>query len=50
MAWCELRRDFRIFRTDRMTSVELLDERYPEPRATLRRRWLTAIENERRTK
>ena len=42
MAWCELRRDFRIFRTDRMTSVVFLDERYPEHPVVLRRRWLAA--------
>lgn len=27
-AWCELRRDFRNFRPDRMRAVELLDERF----------------------
>ena len=27
-AWCELRRDFRSFRPDRMESVELLDETF----------------------
>jgi predicted DNA-binding transcriptional regulator YafY len=44
MAWCELRHDFRMFRTDRLTGVEFLDERYPGDRATLRRRWLTLME------
>ena len=44
MAWCELRQEFRMFRTDRMTSVEFLDQRVPEDRATLRRRWLTVME------
>lgn len=39
IAWCELRADFRSFRTDRMLDVEFLDERYPERRTTLRRRW-----------
>jgi len=43
MAWCELRGDFRIFRTDRIAGVTFLDERYPERRATLRRRWLAAM-------
>ncbi len=42
MAWCELRQDFRIFRTDRMTAVAFLDERYPEHPVVLRRRWLAA--------
>ncbi len=40
VTWCELRQDFRLFRTDRLVSVEFLDQHYPEPRATLRRRWL----------
>jgi len=39
MAWCELRRDFRSFRTDRVASCELLDERYPEQPALLRAKW-----------
>ena len=38
--WCELRRDFRVFRTDRLTAVAFLDERYPERSVVLRRRWL----------
>jgi predicted DNA-binding transcriptional regulator YafY len=29
-AWCELRRDFRNFRPDRMRDVELLDEAVPD--------------------
>jgi predicted DNA-binding transcriptional regulator YafY len=28
-AWCELRQDFRNFRLDRVSSLELMDERYP---------------------
>lgn len=40
IAWCELRRDFRIFRTDRLLEVDFLDERYPESRAALQRSWL----------
>lgn len=46
VAWCELRRDFRIFRTDRLLSIRPLDQRYPEPRAALRRRWLASTEAE----
>lgn len=38
-AFCELRRDFRAFRTDRVRSAQLLAERYPESGASLRRRW-----------
>lgn len=36
-----------MFRTDRLAQVDFLDERYPERRAALRRRWL-ALMNERR--
>lgn len=39
MAWCELRSDFRIFRTDRLIEVIYHDRRYPERPGTLRRRW-----------
>lgn len=39
IAWCELRADFRTFRTDRVEAVEFLDERYPERRASLRAKW-----------
>jgi predicted DNA-binding transcriptional regulator YafY len=35
--WCELRQDFRIFRTDRIASLALLD-RYPGRRVDLARR------------
>jgi predicted DNA-binding transcriptional regulator YafY len=38
IAWCELRKDFRTFRTDRIASIRER-ERYPEPRATLLRRF-----------
>jgi predicted DNA-binding transcriptional regulator YafY len=39
VAWCELRGDFRSFRTDRVVSAIFLDERYPERPASLRARW-----------
>jgi predicted DNA-binding transcriptional regulator YafY len=38
-AWCELRRDYRHFRTDRMAAVELSDQRYPRRRQTMLREW-----------
>jgi len=38
-AWCEWRRDFRHFRTDRIRYVRVMDERYPERTAVLRKRW-----------
>ena len=39
IAWCELRQDFRSFRTDRVDEAEFLEERYPERPAMLRARW-----------
>lgn len=38
-AWCETRAAFRHFRLDRLAGVTLLDERYPERRARLLKRW-----------
>jgi len=38
-AWCELREDFRHFRTDRITAAEFPDERYPGRRDILRSQW-----------
>ena len=38
-AWCELREDFRHFRTDRVHSCHLLDERIPVPANHLRKQW-----------
>jgi len=42
-AWCELRQDFRAFRTDRIQAAEFLDERYPERPAVLRARWRKTV-------
>ena len=42
VAWCTMRQDFRTFRIDGMQSMELLEERLPEPRRTLLFRWRTA--------
>jgi predicted DNA-binding transcriptional regulator YafY len=38
-AWCELRRDFRSFRTDRITAADFLDERHGCRAGELRSRW-----------
>ncbi|HLZ83652.1 MAG TPA: YafY family protein [Caulobacteraceae bacterium] len=43
IAWCELRTDFRSFRTDRVTDAEFLEERYPERPAVLRARYRKAM-------
>jgi predicted DNA-binding transcriptional regulator YafY len=42
VAWCELRQDFRHFRTDRIETVETLDSRYPQRRQALLRQWREA--------
>lgn len=38
-AWCELRNDFRHFRTDRIIDAEFLDEQHGERRTELVARW-----------
>jgi predicted DNA-binding transcriptional regulator YafY len=43
VAWCEMRNDFRHFRTDRITAAEFLEERYPERPAALRARWRATL-------
>ena len=39
IAWCEMRADFRSFRTDRMLRWTTLAERHPRSRAALLREW-----------
>lgn len=39
ICWCELRENFRHFRTDRITRIERLDARYPKPRQALLKTW-----------
>ncbi|MEF2074143.1 helix-turn-helix transcriptional regulator [Consotaella aegiceratis] len=38
-AWCELRQDFRHFRTDRIANAEILTERSPRRRHALMKEW-----------
>ncbi|WP_298728517.1 YafY family protein [uncultured Ferrovibrio sp.] len=45
-AWCELRQDFRHFRTDRIVAAEFLEERYPQRPAALRAQWRETIRRE----
>lgn len=40
VGWCELRQDFRHFRSDRITSAQVLEERYRERRQVLLKRWM----------
>lgn len=46
-AWCELREDFRHFRTDRVSEAEFLDDRYPVRRDILRSQWRKSMEAQR---
>lgn len=39
VAWCELRNDFRQFRTDRIHTLEVLSEKPPKRRGVLIREW-----------
>ncbi len=47
-AWCELRQDFRHFRTDRILAAEFLDERHGVAPPELRARWRRAFDAKRR--
>ena len=38
-AWCELRGDYRHFRTDRIAALKLSDKRYPRRRQALLKEW-----------
>lgn len=42
VAWCELRQDFRHFRTDRLSRLEATDIRYPKRRQVLLQEWRDA--------
>ncbi len=46
IAWCELRSDFRNFRTDRVVAAQFLDERHGQRPAVLRARWQRQMEEE----
>ena len=41
--WCELRQDFRHFRTDRVDAADFLEERYPGRPAALRTQWRKSL-------
>lgn len=46
-AWCELRRGFRYFRTDRICAGEVLAEKIPRRMDLLRTEWRAAMDEER---
>jgi len=39
VAWCELREDFRHFRTDRIQAIQMTNQSYPESRLGLLKQW-----------
>jgi predicted DNA-binding transcriptional regulator YafY len=39
VAWCETRQAFRHFRTDRISAIETMTERYPRRRLALIKEW-----------
>jgi len=39
VAWCELREDFRHFRTDRIVKLTTIETRYPQRRQGLLKKW-----------
>lgn len=48
VGWCELRKDFRSFRADRIEKVRLKTGRYPGRRRDLVKQWRAQVEAERR--
>jgi predicted DNA-binding transcriptional regulator YafY len=46
IAWCELRKDFRYFRTDRIEEISYLDQRYPGRRKALLKSWQEQMRRE----
>ncbi|MDP2215395.1 YafY family protein [Phenylobacterium sp.] len=45
-AWCELRADFRNFRTDRVVGARFMADRYPRPRSQLWAQWRKSFPRE----
>ncbi len=46
VAWCELRQGFRHFRTDRISEMQQLEQKYREPRLKLLSQWKAEREAE----
>ncbi|WP_206244373.1 helix-turn-helix transcriptional regulator [Novosphingobium terrae] len=44
-AWCEMREDFRHFRTDRIVSTRFLEDRHGQRPGELRQRWKRSLGN-----
>ncbi|WP_054309686.1 YafY family protein [Mesorhizobium sp. 1M-11] len=45
VAWCEMRQDFRHFRTDRIATLDATGLRYPRRRQALLKQWRTTLED-----
>lgn len=48
MCWCEMREDFRNFRTDRIAAAELLEHGYPKRKQALLKAWRKTLSPEQR--
>jgi predicted DNA-binding transcriptional regulator YafY len=46
--WCEMRKDFRSFRADRIERIKLKTERYPGRRRDLVKQWRAQVDADRR--
>lgn len=42
--WCELRQDFRLFRADRISKVEFLEDSYPRSRRQMAKEWCARVD------
>ncbi len=49
-AWCELRHDYRHFRADRISTLTVLDDRYPSDNGRLMAEWLALRQNDAETR
>ena len=47
VAWCEMRQDFRHFRTDRISGLDAIDARYPRRRQALLKEWRATLDKPR---
>jgi predicted DNA-binding transcriptional regulator YafY len=43
IGWCELRKDFRSFRIDRVAAATFMEERFPARPSQLRAKWLASV-------
>ncbi|GLQ82306.1 DeoR family transcriptional regulator [Mesorhizobium huakuii] len=44
VAWCEMRQDFRHFRTDRISGLDAINARYPRRRQALLKEWRATLD------